>query len=180
MKIRRIGLFGGPCSGKSTLAARLFAELKMMGMDVENCTEHVKRWAFIGRSPTGFDQIYLFGHQIQKEDIVLRSTNAIVISESPLHLGICYARKYGLRGHEHLVGLANEFESVYPSLNFLVKRDSDMEYKAHGRFQTWEQALEMDAFIEKSLDEFGLTHHAIKYNDFNALLKITLEALKNG
>ena len=37
-----INLIGGPCSGKSTVAAELFARLKKMGIKTELVSEYIK------------------------------------------------------------------------------------------------------------------------------------------
>ena len=37
-----INLIGGPCSGKSTIAAELFARLKKMGVHCELVSEYIK------------------------------------------------------------------------------------------------------------------------------------------
>ena len=56
----RISLFGGPGSGKSTTAARLFSELKERHYSVEHVSEYVKSWTYMNRKPKGFDQVYIF------------------------------------------------------------------------------------------------------------------------
>ena len=38
-----INLIGGPCSGKSTIAAELFARLKKMGIHCELVSEYIKQ-----------------------------------------------------------------------------------------------------------------------------------------
>lgn len=146
-KIRRIGIWGGPCCGKSTMAARLFSDLKSRGHNVEHVTEHVKNWAFLGRAPTGFDQVYLCAHQLHREEIILRNSSAVVVSESPLRIGLMYAIRSNMPGWKHLGALADEFEKVYPSVNFLITRAAG--YNPEGRFETPEQAVEIDELIRR-------------------------------
>ena len=63
-KIRRIGLFGGPGTGKSTLSAMAYSKLKTMGINVELVQEYVKSWAYEKRMVSSFDQLYLLAEHM--------------------------------------------------------------------------------------------------------------------
>jgi nicotinamide riboside kinase len=96
-KIRRISLFGGAGSGKTTMAARLFADLKMLGWDVEHIQEYIKARAYEKRFPTSFDQVYVFGNQLHREDRLLHHVN-LVVTDSPVLMNLAYARHTGSPG----------------------------------------------------------------------------------
>lgn len=49
IKTRVITLWGGPGSGKSTMAAEIYARLKRQLCNVEMVREYVKGWAWEGR-----------------------------------------------------------------------------------------------------------------------------------
>jgi len=172
---RRIGLYGGPGCGKSTMAARLFAELKERGKNVELITETVKLWAHEGVPPRGFDQAYLLSTQMRKEDVVLRNGDGVLVTDSPLHLGICYARKNDMPGWEHLLGLADAFDATYPALNVLVRR-GPAPYKEEGRYHTLAEAEEMDEFVSRCLGEWGKGVIELRAGDYGALSKTLSEA----
>jgi len=175
--IRRINLFAGPGSGKSTLAAWVFAELKMQSIEVEHIAEYVKAWTFIGRPPQSFDQIYLFGKQLHKEDIVLRSNEKVsIISESPILLSCSYAKNYGSPGWQHLIALSQEFEKRFPSLNFFISRE-DCPYNTHGRFQDFKAAQTMDRVIKETMVEYGVPFEEIRFDANKELLEKCLKAL---
>src|SRR3989304_3173666 len=70
--IRRIGLWGGPSTSKSTLTAWLFSELKTKQIAAEHCQETIKDWTWISRKPEGLDQVFLFAAQLHREDTILR------------------------------------------------------------------------------------------------------------
>lgn len=177
--IRRINIMGGPGSGKSTLAAWLFAELKMNGINVEHAAEFVKAWSFIGRPPQSFDQIYLFGKQMHKEDIVLRSDpNVIIVSESPVLLSCCYAKTYGALGWQHLISLSKDFDNVFPAKNFFISR-GDCPYKEEGRFQDYTKAIEMDECIKNTLIETKTAFEMVKYDENHLLLEKCLRLLED-
>ncbi len=181
-KIRRINLLGGPGVSKSTTAAFIFTNLKRriasgsLDIQVELVTEYVKQWAWEGRKPTGLDQWYLFASQCRAEEIVLRNDVDLVISDSPLTLNCCYAKKNNVPGWENLFDLAKIFESKYPSINILLQR-KDRKYISRGRFENKEQAQLMDLFIEENV---GVPLLKIDYEDsvgiMNAIQQNCLEA----
>lgn len=170
--IRRICLFAGPGAGKSTLAAWAFAKMKMDGVNVEHVSEYVKAWAYIGRTPTSYDQLYILAKQMHKEDIVLRNDpKSRIISDCPLFLGICYARKFQAKGWENLIGIIRDFEASYPSVNLFIDRKS-MEYKKEGRFQDAAGAVEMDNAILETLNHFHVPYTKVAYDDLEAISEI--------
>lgn len=153
--VRRINLYGGPCAGKSTVAADVFSFLKKTGkVEAELVQEYVKTWAYENRPPKGFDQVYLFSKQLRKEDVVLRNGVDVLITDSPLLLGTAYAREFDSDCWRHLAGIHAAFEARYPSLNIFVLR-SGGDYRPVGRFEDEAKAVEMDERIRGFLREQG-------------------------
>lgn len=175
-KIRRICLCAGPCCGKSTLAAEIFARLKERGYDVEHVQEYVKGWTFIGRKPKSFDQMYIFAKQLHKEDVPLRSGIQVIVTECPLFLSACYAKKYKAPGAEHLIAMNDDVERKYPSINFVIDR-KNMPYNKVGRFQDLKGAKEMDKIIVGMMDKYNIPYQVVGYNQKAKLLKSCLKAL---
>lgn len=170
--VRRICFFAGPGAGKSTLAAWAFANLKMKGVNVEHVSEYVKAWAYIGRIPTSYDQLYILAKQMHKEDIVLRADPASrIITDCPLFLGIAYARKYEAKGWENLIGIIRDFEATYPAVNVFIDRKS-MEYKKEGRFQDHAGAIEMDEAIMDTMKHYSIPYIKVAYNDLEKITSI--------
>ena len=56
-----INLIGGPCSGKSTIAAELFARLKKMGVHCELVSEYIKDRIYEENQTMPKNQIAIFG-----------------------------------------------------------------------------------------------------------------------
>lgn len=93
MRTTVIELYGGPCSGKSTLAAGLYYELKKQGKSAEICREYVKDWAYENRKIGKHDQIYIMGKQIRKESMLYDKVDYI-ITDSPILLSAFYEEYY--------------------------------------------------------------------------------------
>jgi len=173
-KIRRICLFGGPGTGKSTCSAYIYSQLKILGYSIEQIQEFVKSWVYENRVPSSFDQVYLLAKQIRMEDLALRNGVDLVVTDSPVSMSTCYAKAYGFAAWKSLIELADEFERQYPSLNLFLDR-GDTKYEAHGRYQTKEEAIEMDETIKELLSSGGEQFHIIDCRDLEKILNIVIE-----
>jgi len=173
-KIRRINFYAGPCAGKSTLTSYTHWKLKKKDYDVGLIQEYVKTWAYEGRIPFSFDQWYIFGKQSHEEDRQLRckpdgkSGEELVVTDSPIFLSVCYAKKNNTPGWQQHVVLSNIFDEKYPSLNFFIKRPK--KYKQVGRFQDRACAVEMDRYIKATLEEFGQPYIEIGCSSYKRLI----------
>lgn len=88
-----IGFIGAPCSGKTTAAARLFAELKDNGVPAEFVVEEARKYIAAKRLDCkdlhvpfeldDFDQWQISNNQFESEDLMIRSSpNSVVVSDS--------------------------------------------------------------------------------------------------
>ncbi len=148
--IRRICLYGGPGSGKSTLSAWLFAKLKQKSLNIEFVEEYIKFWALTDKVPVTFDQVYIFGKQIYKEFNILRRGVRAIIAEAPLLLNTYYAKKLGMPGWENLRNIAMDFEENYPAIHICLGR-LNSTYQNLGRYYTVEESYIIDKEIEEML-----------------------------
>lgn len=149
-----INLFAGSGAGKSTTAAGIFYLMKLKGLNVELVREYVKDWAYLGKIPTENDQSYLFGEQSQRESILYGKVDYI-ITDSPLMLSGVYeayyskGRRTGAADHAkefiHMVKLSGH---IYK--NFWINRTKP--FSQIGRYETEEQAREIDVFMKKYLE----------------------------
>jgi hypothetical protein len=78
-----IAIAGGPCTGKSTLASALFAEMKILGYDVDLISEEPRKLRReFGQYRSPFERFYMWRQQEREE---LRSTAADgFITDMPL------------------------------------------------------------------------------------------------
>lgn len=172
--IRRVCLFGGPCVGKSTSAAWIFAQLKMRHHKAELVQEYVKTLAYEKRLPESADQIWLLGKQIRREDVMLRNGVDVIVTDSPVLMSTCYAKRYKSMGWQHLMALSDVFDEHYKPLNIVLDR-CGKPYSQDGRYQDEAAAREMDELILEEAHKRGC--HMIKYDDLDGILNLVVDQL---
>lgn len=149
--IRRINLWGGPGVGKSVMAARIYSHFQQQDKNIELCREEVKNWAYEGKRPTGFDQLYLFGTQIRKEERILKNNPSyIVVTDCPIGMIAFYTKYYGEPYWGHLYDITRDYDAKYRPVNILLKRE--FEYVPRGRLQSFQEAIEIDEEMRESSD----------------------------
>ena len=146
-----INLFAGPGVGKSTTAARIFAELKLMGINCEMALEFAKDKVWEESFKTMDDQIYIFGKQFHKI-WRLKDKVDVIITDSPLPISIVYDKENSQAFHTLIMEQFNKFANF----NFLLERGS--EYQIEGRMQTEEEAKEVDKTVKRVLDDNGINY----------------------
>ena len=146
-----INLFAGPGCGKSSTAAALFAEMKLRGYSVELVREVVKDWAYEGKVPCKYDQVYLFGAQARSEYILYGQVD-YVITDSPVLLCGFY-EQYHLKRELTYPSIVNFLEMAKQEgtehINLFLKRHKPFVQK--GRYQTEEQSKQVDIDMKQWL-----------------------------
>lgn len=172
---RRICLFGGPCSGKSTKMHYLCYKLKSMDVSVEAAVEVAKEYAYEDRPISGDLQLEVFGRQIMEERKYLSRGVSYIVSDSPLILQVMYTKNRNELIWKSLLEQALFFDSIHPSLNIFLDR-TNIPFNPYGRYQkTVEEARAVDDFmitfldeakikytVLPSVDEIGLLAHVVK------------------
>ena len=170
-----INLFGGPCTGKSTCAAYLFSQLKVLGYNVELVTEFAKEKAWENNTKAVEDQLYILGEQSHKMTICQKDVD-IIITDSPLLLSILY---------NHDERLTNNFNNTvldvfhsYNNLNFYLERNK--KYNAKGRFQSEKEAKSIDNDIVDILEKYSIPYFNIlgEMSGYEKILNIVKEFVK--
>jgi len=178
MTIRRINLYGGPGTGKSTMAAGLYYEMKMHSnsnnhvKQYELVREYVKTWAWEGRKITGFDQFYIFSKQMRSEEVCLKNGVDVIITDSPLPLSYMYTVAYNLDCRSELKQAALAFEAKYPALHVMLVRDHDKPYNGKGRFQSLDEAINLDTMARLTLKNLEFPYIEVTSFDMPSLLNI--------
>lgn len=169
MKTKIISLYGGPGSGKTTLAAEIFTHLKRNQVSVELVHEWVKGWAWSGRVPQGVeDNLYILAKQLKAEKTVYGKVEYIV-TDSPIGLPAVYEEMYNsdttlVRNAVKELLRVQATEGKVERINLLVERR--YAYVVEGRFQTLEKAQRIDEICKTFLgDDYTLV------NDLGSALK---------
>lgn len=152
-----VNLFGGPGSGKSTLMAGLFSELKFRNINCEMAPEFSKEKVWENSLDILSNQIYIFGKQ---HHTVFRLLNKVdvVITDSPIILSLYYGKNCS----KSFADLVLEEHNKLDSVNIFVKRLK--EYNPSGRLQTKEQAEKIDKEILNILDSNTITYNTLPGN----------------
>lgn len=149
-----INLFGGPGTGKSTVAAEVFSKLKRNGVNAEYVNEYMKdkAWEY-DDVPTEYKpkifawQEYIFAKQFKK----IRQCNSVdvIVTDSPTLLGLIYMDKdYDLPAMRNVIV---EAHNLHTSINIFLNRVKP--YNPKGRFQTETEAIQKDKEIKSMLQE---------------------------
>ena len=140
-----VNLFGGPGTGKSTLAAALFSNLKIRGVNAELVTEFAKDLVWSERNKELQDQVYILGKMYHKLWRLKDKVDVVVI-DSPLPFCVYYDQGKTPGMEEFVMGLFNQFRNI----NILLERN--FPYQQEGRYQDEEGAVKVHNDIYKLLD----------------------------
>lgn len=137
--IRRINFYGPPGSGKSTIAPRIFSDLKKLGYNVEYTPEYIKKWAYMKKIPQGFEQLYVCAKQIHSEDVFLRHGVDLIISDSPIMMNWAYCSIYKHPIEAQINKIACEWEKQHPAIHIWLNR-AHSSYSNIGRYENEEES----------------------------------------
>lgn len=140
-----INLFGGPCTGKSTVAAGVFFELKKKRVQCELVPEFAKGLTWENRKQALQNQIYVVGEQVQHIERCTNEVEVIVMDTSILLGAIYQPAHYPTSFSDTLVDLYNLMDNV--SFNLL----RSFPYDPVGRNQTEEEAEAIDPRVTEWL-----------------------------
>ena len=162
--IPRINIYGGPGVGKSTLAARIYSDLRRRFVNVELIQEVVKQYVYAGRTLKPWDYVHTFGQQFEAEHLPLSSGVKTIVSDSPLFLQCIYAFENDSPVYAQLVDICRMFDEEYPVFNLLALRSGTTPYETLGRWQDRKEAEEVDKTVREHLDR-----HLIDYTPINPM-----------
>lgn len=125
METKVINLFGNPGSGKSTVAAYLFTELKAMRIETELVTEVAKDLVWDEDWKRLNNQMYVFSSQLQRVDRLIGKVE-YVITDSPLVLQIGYYKERNLPAPKHFKKLCLAYAKRYNNVDIFLKNNKDI------------------------------------------------------
>lgn len=144
-----VSFWAGPCTGKSTFTAELFARLKWNKIHAEVIDEYAKQMVWEELFPKLKNQIYIFAKQ-HKKQLMLDGKIEVAITDSALPLVLMYDKGKTKYLREIVLSEFNKFNN----LNIFLKRNLDPEnYTQVGRAHTFEEAKQIDQDILDFLNE---------------------------
>jgi len=156
-----VNIFGGPGAGKSTLASRLFSELKSLGLEAACPEEHAKLALWSGQPWLLDQQVVLLGRTWETLHALHDKVDVVVV-DSPLLLCSVYAgQKEGVAFHDLVVDLHRR----HPRLNLLLNRPELAAYSTNGRRESEVEALAKDDAIRNRLMDAGEGFFEIERTD---------------
>ena len=147
-----INLYGGPGSGKSTVAAEVYGILKRSGVVVEIQREWCKGPVWDEYHKALKDQYYIFAKHYRELARFERGNVKVVVSDAPLLLSMIYGHEEGTNFRSYVWDVYRRFS------NFNVFLERDRKYHRKGRLQTKRQALDLDSKIKAELIEIISVH----------------------
>lgn len=150
-----VNLFGGPCTGKSTVAAGVFFELKKKRVQCELVPEVAKGLTWENRQQALRNQIYVVGEQVQYIERCANEVEVIVMDTSILLGAIYQPAHYPTSFADTVLDLYNLMNNA----SFNLERS--FPYDPVGRNQTEEEAKDIDPRVVEWLKR--------KHVDFQSL-----------
>lgn len=146
-----LNLYGGQGTGKSTMAANIFAKLKWCGIDCEIVGEYAKELVWQESFPKMSNQIYILAKQHNKQ-WMLDGKVDVIVTDSPLLLGPYYDQGRT----QFLMDLTLSEFNKFDNINVYLKRQKN--YNPNGRMQTEDGAREIDGHIKDMLVKYDIKH----------------------
>jgi nicotinamide riboside kinase len=168
-----VAFVGPPCSGKTTTAARLFADLKERGLPVEFLAEYARLYIALKRFHEGDapaplddrDQVAIFMEQYKHENILSRDPTSLVIADSSAISALLYMnddfieaealRPVNAYGHSNIIEQAKTAASRYDIVFRCSPVKPGVVYDPN-RVHSYEQSVELDKRITKVFARVGL------------------------
>jgi hypothetical protein len=147
-----INLFGGPGVGKSTIAADVFATMKINNYDVELVYEYAKSRVYEQHDSVLFDQTYLFAKQLRQMHRIDNYGIPFAVCEAPLMMSIAYARERAVP-YQTFEPFVKDVSDSFNNINFVLNRS--VSYKSSGRVHGEEEAKKLDRLVMDVLTEYN-------------------------
>ncbi|MDD3232406.1 MAG: AAA family ATPase [Clostridia bacterium] len=164
-----INLYGAPGTGKSTLAAELFAELKKKNISTEITLEFAKELVYSEDKRLLCDQLIVLAEQYRRI-FVLNKKVDFIITDSPVLLSIFYNRRNGSYHDPFFTEIALQAHEKFNNINFLLERD--FGYNSQGRNENEQEAEVIQSGIKNFFQQKKIDFIQIEpYNAIEQIMK---------
>lgn len=167
-----INLIAGPCSGKSTIAAELFARLKKMGVHCELVPEYIKERIYEENMTIPNNQIAIFGMQHYSIANKIGKVDVIVHDGSFLN-NVMYNKEDNEAFNNLIITEYNKFNN----LDFFIKR-GNIQFEDYGRIHNLKQSKGLDERIKEIYKQYNLQFIEVEARDaVDKMIPIILKKL---
>jgi hypothetical protein len=157
-----VNLFGGPGTGKSTMMAHLFSELKFQNIDCEMAPEYAKEIVW-EESHKRFDsQLLIMGEQFHRINRLYGKVD-VIITDAPLLNFLLFIDPSLPTYQKLVVEEANKFNHI----NIFLKRVKP--YNSNGRYQSEDEAKDMDKKLAEVLSDKDISFYSYESSKTGAL-----------
>jgi len=173
-----LNLWGGPCSGKSTAAAAIFARLKASGRSAELVLEPHKRQAYRNEAP---DQAWIVSElRDWWTSLGAGAIPLVLVTDCPAALTSCYA---GLNGDRINQARASELDAeqrrrARAVFDILLPCPDPERFEAWGRYGDFERSF----LLHQHLDAFArgfIGKGLVVADDAHGALEAALALIEN-
>ena len=173
-----IALTGNPGVGKSTLAAYIFARLKMLDVNCELVTEFAKDKVWENNDTALANQVYIFAKQYYRLSRCADKVD-VIVTDSPLVLTPLYNREPPEISNP-LNELSLAVYNAFNNLTYFVKRVK--KYNPVGRLETEEESNAKGLKLRDLLDKHNIKFKVIDGDLISAdvIVQDVIELLKKG
>jgi len=154
-----VNIIGAPGVGKSTIAALLFAHLKIRGHVVEYVQEYVKKLVWTRDFDAINNQYYLSKKTFQTlEQIVKSGSIRYCISDGPLIHGMVY----NLQNPNNTSNIEKTEQFIldcvgkFKNINIYLERVPGRNYETAGRIHTEEESTEVGILLKTLLEKYNM------------------------
>lgn len=146
-----VNLYGGPGTGKSTIATGVFSALKMEHRSIEYVGEYAKDLTWTKNTHKLQFQPRVIGEQMWRIWRLFGQVD-VVITDSPILLGCYYASAETPQGFYDMV---RDYQAMWNTLDVVLER-SAYKYDPRGRNQTLAEAVAADTAVFNLLEDYNV------------------------
>jgi len=150
-----ICFFGGPGSGKSTVALEIAAYLKRLHLVTEYIHEEAKDHTYSKNFIALSDQLYLLANQHHKLWRLAKNDIEYIVTDSPIILGLTYFNETSKYDFEIFQAMAMDCWSQYHNINIFMNRQDSL-YQEYGRSQNLDESKQIDTNIRSMLESHSI------------------------
>lgn len=167
-----INIIGGPCSGKSTISAELFARLKKMGVHTELVSEYIKERIYDENNNIINDQIFLFANTLHRLKNKLNKVD-VIVHDGSLLLNINYDKDNNNKLHDLIISEYKKFNNI----DFFLNREN-IKFETYGRIHNEKESKQIDTNIKNLYHKYNLDFIELDSKDAtDKIIKYILDKL---